>query len=91
MINRFVFYHYRSLIIISRKKKYFRTQLHLAIAVDFSANLGINKLNVLDNDFDCAIKGIAGIIREYNSYVIDFILLFTNKLFCFYFNKKFVG
>ncbi|CAG9530690.1 unnamed protein product [Cercopithifilaria johnstoni] len=46
------------------------TQLHLAVAVDFSTNLGVNVLNgmnVFDNDFDCAIKGIAGIIREYNS------------------------
>ncbi|MCP9261248.1 hypothetical protein DINM_004630 [Dirofilaria immitis] len=47
-----------------------RTQLHLAIAVDFSRNLNINKLNdtqIFDNDFKCAIKGIAGIIRDYNS------------------------
>uniref|UniRef100_A0A0R3RKJ1 C2 domain-containing protein n=1 Tax=Elaeophora elaphi TaxID=1147741 RepID=A0A0R3RKJ1_9BILA len=47
------------------------TQLHLAIAVDFSANLTINKLYdmpAFDSDFDCAIKGIAGIIRHYNSY-----------------------
>ncbi|KAM3719856.1 Copine family protein [Dirofilaria immitis] len=46
------------------------TQLHLAIAVDFSRNLNINKLNdtqIFDNDFKCAIKGIAGIIRDYNS------------------------
>ncbi|VDM12085.1 unnamed protein product [Wuchereria bancrofti] len=46
------------------------TQLHLVIAVDFSTNLSVNKLNdthTFDNDFDCAIKGIAGIIRDYNS------------------------
>ncbi|KAK6103214.1 Copine family protein [Brugia pahangi] len=46
------------------------TQLHLAIAVDFSTNLTVNKLNdthIFDNDFHCAIKGIAGIIRDYNS------------------------
>ncbi|VBB31314.1 unnamed protein product, partial [Acanthocheilonema viteae] len=46
------------------------TQLHLAIAVDFSKNLTVNKLNdmhAFDNDFDCAIKGVAGIIRDYNS------------------------
>ncbi|EFO19691.1 hypothetical protein LOAG_08801 [Loa loa] len=46
------------------------TQLHLAIAVDFSTNPSINKLDdeqTFDNDFHCAIKGIAGIIRYYNS------------------------
>uniref|UniRef100_A0A915PMS6 C2 domain-containing protein n=1 Tax=Setaria digitata TaxID=48799 RepID=A0A915PMS6_9BILA len=46
------------------------TQLHLAIAVDFSSNSGINKVNdphAFDQDFDCAINGIAGIVRDYTS------------------------
>lgn len=47
---------------------FFSTQLHLAVAVDFSWMPGEepHDPSKFDIDFQCAIKGIGGIIRDYS-------------------------
>ncbi|VDM92503.1 unnamed protein product [Onchocerca ochengi] len=45
------------------------TQLHLAVAVDFSSELSfydINDIRTFDIDFECALRGVDNILRNYN-------------------------
>ncbi|VDO41300.1 unnamed protein product [Onchocerca flexuosa] len=45
------------------------TQLHLAVAVDFSSELNIcnvNDIRTFDVDFECTLRGVVNILRNYN-------------------------